>query len=85
MQSHQLWRTVLAQAGLIAALGYLVGAAAAFATEVLLGDRLGDVTIAITPTMLVAVAAGTAVMAALGSVLPARRVAKIDPAIAFHR
>jgi len=25
------------------------------------------------------------VMAALGSVLPARRVAKIDPAIAFHR
>jgi ABC-type lipoprotein release transport system permease subunit len=35
--------------------------------------------------LLAAVAVGTAVMAALGSVLPARRVARIDPAIAFHR
>ena len=34
--------------------------------------------IAITPAMLAAVAAGTAVMAVLGSVLPARRIARID-------
>lgn len=85
VRPNQLWRTVLGQAALIAGLGYLVGAGLAYATQFLLGDRLGDVTIAITPTMLFAVAFGTAVMAVLGSVLPARRVARIDPAIAFRR
>ena len=53
--------------------------------QLLLGDRMGDVTIAITPTMLAVVAMGTALMAGLGSILPARRVSKIDPAIAFRR
>jgi putative ABC transport system permease protein len=82
---NQLWRTVVGQAGIIAALGYLIGAAIAYGAQLLLGDRMGDVTIAITPTMLAAVAAGTVVMAVLGSVLPARRIARIDPAIAFRR
>ncbi len=85
VRPNQLWRTGLAQAALIAGLGYLVGTCLAYTTQFLLGDRLGDVTIAITPTMLFAVAFGTAVMAVLGSVLPARRVARIDPAIAFRR
>lgn len=85
VRTGQLWRTILAQAAIIGALGYLAGAALGFGAEGLLGDRLGDVSIAITPTVLAAVAAGTAAMAALGSVLPARRVARIDPAIAFRR
>ena len=85
VRSNQLWRLVLTQAAVIAALGYLVGAAVAYAAELLIGDRLGDIAIAITPTMLVTVAAGTAVMAALGSLLPARRIARIDPAVAFRR
>ena len=85
VRPNQLWRTVLGQAGIIAALGYLIGAVTAYSAQLLLGDRMGDVTIAITPTMLAVVAAGTALMAALGSILPARRVSKIDPAIAFRR
>jgi len=84
VRSPQLWRTVVTQAAVIATLGYLVGAGAAYAAQFLVGDRLGDVSIAITPTMLLVVAVGTAVMAVLGSVLPARRVARIDPALAFR-
>ena len=85
VRSDQLWRTVLTQGAVIAILGYLVGSALAYAAQTLVGDRLGDVSIAITPLMLVVVGLGTAVMAALGSLLPARRVGRIDPAIAFHR
>jgi hypothetical protein len=48
----QLIRTVGGQAALIAALGYLVGAGLAYAAQFLIRDRLGDVTIAVTPAML---------------------------------
>ena len=85
VRPDQLWRTVLAQAAIIAGLGYLLGASLAYAVGMLIGDRMGDVVIAITPAMLAAVAAGTAAMAALGTLLPGRRVAKIDPAMAFRR
>lgn len=82
---NQLWRIVLTQCALIAALGYGVGAAIAYTAQLLLADRMGDVTMAITPALLVAVALGTVVMAGLGALLPARRVYRIDPAIAFRR
>lgn len=81
----QLVRTVAGQAALIAALGYLVGATLAFGAQFLVRDRLGDVTIAVTPAMLAAMAAATAAMAALGSLLPLTRVTRIDPALAFRR
>jgi len=81
----QLVRTVLGQAVIIAALGYLVGAALAYTAQFLIRDRLGDVTIAVTPAMLAVMAAATAAMAALGSLLSLRRVTSIDPAIAFRR
>jgi len=81
----QLIRTVLGQAAMIAALGYLVGAALAYAVQFLIRDRLGDVTIAVTGSMLAAMAVATAIMAALGSLLPLRRVTRIDPALAFRR
>lgn len=81
----QLSRIVLTQAGLIATSGYLLGAAVAFATQFVIGERLGDVTIAITPAMLAAMAGASAVMALLGSLLPLRRIARIDPVDAFRR
>ncbi len=81
----QLIRTVLGQAALIAGLGYLVGAVFAYGAQFLIRDRLGDVTVAVTPAMLAWMALATAVMAALGSLLPLRRVARIDPARAFRR
>ena len=81
----QLGRIVIAQAALIAGVGYLLAAAAAYGAQVLVGDRMGEVTIAITPGMLAMTALATAVMAVLGSLLPLRRVARIDPAAAFRR
>lgn len=85
VRSWQLVRIVVAQAFLIAALGYLLGAAIAFGTQFLIGERMGDVTVAITPGMLAAMAAATAIMALLGSLIPLRRVYRIDPAEAFRR
>ncbi|BCI92236.1 hypothetical protein NIIDMKKI_74420 [Mycobacterium kansasii] len=41
---NPLCRTVLAQAALIAGLGYLAGAAVAYGAQFLIADRLGDVT-----------------------------------------
>jgi len=81
----QLLRAVAGQAALIAALGYLVGAALAYALQFLIRDRLGDVTIAVTPGMLGLMAVATAVMAALGSLVPLLRVTRVDPATAFRR
>ncbi len=81
----QLSRIVIAQAAIVAALGFVFGGAVAFAMQFLIGDRMGDVVVAITPTMLAAMAAATAVMAALGALLPLRRVARIDPVAAFRR
>lgn len=81
----QLSRIVITQAAVVGALGFAVGAGVAFAAQFLIGDRMGDVAVAITPPMLAMVAAGTAVMAALGSLLPLRRVSRIDPVAAFRR
>ncbi len=79
----QLCRIVIAQAAVIAAVGFLLGSAAAYAVQHLAGARLGDVTILITPPMLAAMAAVTAVMAVLGSLPSLLRVTRIDPATAF--
>ena len=81
----QLSRIVIAQAAVVAALGFVIGGAVAFAAQFLIGDRMGDVAVAITPTMLAAMAAATAVMAGLGALLPLRRVSRIDPVAAFRR
>lgn len=80
----QLLRIVAIQAAIIATLGYLLGAAVAFGAQFLIGERLGDVTVAITPAMLAAMAAATAAMAMLGALLPLRRVSRIDPVETFR-
>lgn len=81
----QLCRTVIAQAALIAGLGYLLGASVTYGVQFLLKDRMGDVMVEVTPTMLAAMAAATGVMAIIGSLIPVRRVTRIDPAQAFRR
>ncbi|MUM19263.1 FtsX-like permease family protein [Mycobacterium sp. CBMA271] len=81
----QLCRTVITQAVLIAGLGYLVGAGITYGVQFLVKDRLGDVTVEVTPTMLLAMAAATGAMAIIGSLIPVRRVTRIDPAQAFRR
>jgi len=84
-RSAQLGRVVLIQAAAIGTLGFALGAAIAYGAQFLLGDRMGDVMLRVTPPVLAAVAVGTAAMAVLGSLLPLRRVTGIDPATAFHR
>lgn len=84
-QAKQLRRTVIAQAGVLAVSGYAVGATIAYAAQFLIRDAMGDVMVEITPPMLAAMAVITAVMAALGALIPMRRITKIDPALAFRR
>ncbi|OHT85032.1 ABC transporter permease [Mycobacteroides saopaulense] len=81
----QLCRTVITQAALIAGLGYLWGAGITYGVQFLVKDRMGDVMVEVTPTMLAAMAAATGVMAIIGSLIPVRRVTRIDPAQAFRR
>ena len=81
----QLCSTVISQAAIVAGLGYLLGASITYAAQFLIRDRLGDVTIEVTPTMLAAMAGATCVMAILGSLIPVRRVSRLDPALAFRR
>lgn len=81
----QLCRIVITQAALIAGLGYLLGAGITYGVQFLVKDRLGDVTVQVTPVMLAAMAAATGVMAVIGSLIPVRRVTRIDPAQAFRR
>ncbi|ORB65394.1 ABC transporter permease [Mycobacterium shinjukuense] len=85
VRPSRLCRIVLAQAAVIAGLGYALGAAIAYGAQFLLADRMGDVTVEVTPALLAAMAAATAVMAVLASLLPVRRVTRIDPAEAFRR
>lgn len=81
----QLARTVALQAALIAALGYFSGAAVAYGAQFLIQDRMGDVTVEITPAMLTVMAIATGLMAVIGCLIPVLRVSRIDPAIAFRR
>lgn len=81
----QLARTVALQAALISASGYVIGAATAYGAQFLVRDRMGDVTIEITPTMLALMALATGSMATIGCLIPVLRVSRIDPAIAFRR
>jgi putative ABC transport system permease protein len=83
--SRQLYREVLLQAAMLAAVGYLIGAAVTYAAQFAIREGLGDVTVEVTPTMLAAMFGVTVVMAVLGSITPVRRVARLDPAVVFRR
>lgn len=81
----QLSHIVVAQAGLIATSGYVLGAAIAYGAQLFIRDRMGDVTVEITPPMLAVVALMTGAMALIGSVIPVLQVSRLDPALAFRR
>lgn len=85
VRSIHLGRIVIAQAAVIAAAGYLAGTGTAYLVQALIGDRMGDVMVQITAPTLALMAVATAAMAAAGSVMPLRRVFRIDPAAAFRR
>lgn len=84
-RSQQLCRTVLTQAAILAFTGYLIGSAITYLAQFVIRNRMGDVTVEITPAMLAAMGLATAAMAVLGAILPLLRVTKINPALAFRR
>ena len=85
VSGRQLYREVLIQAGLLAVVGFLVGVAVTYGIQLAIRERLGDVTVEITPFMLIAMFAAAVVMAALGSIVPVRRVGRLDPAVVFRQ
>lgn len=85
VRAGQLYRMVLVQAALLALGGYAVGAAVSYLIQSVIRERLGDVTVEIAPWMLLMMAAVTLAMAVIGSIVPVRRVSRLDPAIVFRR
>jgi putative ABC transport system permease protein len=83
-RDRTLYRLVVTQAGLLALGGYVIGGLVAYAAQFGIKERLGDVTVEITPAMLASMFAVTVLMAVAGSVVPVRRVAAVDPAEAFR-
>ncbi|MFC5288431.1 ABC transporter permease [Actinokineospora guangxiensis] len=85
VSSRQLYREVLLQAGLLAVVGYLIGAGIAYGAQFGIREGLGDVTVEVTPVMLAGMFGVTVLMAVLGSITPVRRVARLDAAVVFRR
>jgi len=85
VNSAQLYREVLVQAALLAAVGYAIGAGLTYGAQFAIREGLGDVTVEVEPLLLVAMFGITLAMAVIGSIAPVRRVARLDPATVFRR
>jgi len=83
-RQRTLYLTVLVQGGVIAALGYGVALAVAYAVRPLLGVSAPEVALVYPPLSLLRLAATTALIAIAASCLSGRHVARVDPAIAFR-
>lgn len=85
VSAGRLYHIVLTQALVLASGGYLLGSAVTFGVQFVIQERLGDVTVEVTPWMLATMAVLTLAMAAVGSIMPVRRVARLDAAEVFRR
>ena len=83
-RQRTLYLTVLVQGGVIAALGYGVALAVAYAVRPLLGVSAPEVALVYSSLSLLRLAATTALIAIAASCLSGRHVARVDPAIAFR-
>jgi ABC-type antimicrobial peptide transport system permease subunit len=83
-RQRTLYLTVLVQGGVIAALGYGVALAVAYAVRPLLGVSAPEVALVYPSVSLLRLAATTALIAIAASFLSGRHVARVDPAIAFR-
>lgn len=79
-----LYRIVLQQAAAAAVLGYLVGAALSLALALVIEQRVPVFMVTITGGMLVWMLLAALLMSAVASLVPARRLARIDAAEAFR-
>ena len=83
-RQRTLYLTVLVQGGVIAALGYGVALAVAYAVRPLLEVSAPEVALVYPTVSLLRLAATTALIAIAASCLSGRHVARVDPAIAFR-
>lgn len=82
--NNQVYWVVIKQALMLGIAGYLVGAVVAYIAQFIIRERLGDVTVEITPVMLGLMFVLTLVMAMFASLMSVRRIANVDPAIVFR-
>lgn len=78
-----IYKVILAQAGLSAVVGYLLGMAIAFA--VLLASKNSPLPLVMTPGLAAALFALTVFMCAISALSAIVKVTKIDPAVVFSR
>ena len=83
-RQRTLYLAVLVQGGVVAALGYGVALAVAYAVRPLLGVSAPEVALVYPTVSLLRLAATTALIAIAASCLSGRHVARVDPAIAFR-
>ena len=83
-RQRTLYLAVLVQGGVVAALGYGVALAVAYAVRPLLEVSAPEVALVYPTVSLLRLAATTALIAIAASCLSGRHVARVDPAIAFR-
>ena len=83
-RQRTLYLAVLVQGGVVAALGYGVALAVAYAVRPLLGVSAPEVALVYSSLSLLRLAATTALIAIAASCVSGRHVARVDPAIAFR-
>ncbi len=81
--SSYIHRVILAQAGMSAVIGYLLGMMLALMAEA--GSRATPLPIVLTPTLVVGLFCLTLFMCAISALSAIMKVTKIDPAVVFNR
>jgi putative ABC transport system permease protein len=79
-----LYRIVLSQSSMLTAAGFVVGLIAAWSVAQLVQEAVPDFVTLFRFQDIVAVFAGTVIMALVASFVPVRRINSIDPAIVFR-
>lgn len=82
-RSH-LYRVALTQTGILAGLGLIAGAALFFAGRALITTIRPQFAIVLTAGIVARAVAAAVVMALVAAVLPARRLARLDPSTAYR-
>ena len=80
----QVYRVVMRQALMLGVAGYILGAIIAYGVQFIIRERLGDVNVQISPTLLAFAFLLTLGMSIFASIVSVRRIANVDPAIVFR-
>lgn len=85
VRPKQLYFIVIIQALILGIGGYVLGVGATYLVQQLIQGQVGDVVVAVPFDLVIYTAMGSVVMAIFSCLVPARRVASLDPAAAFRQ